>query len=295
MTIGLVSLKAVRAFEAVGRLGSFQAAASELGLTPSAVSHAIADLEGALGVELVDRKRRGGHLTEKGELFHARVRVAFDQLRLGLDEVSARTPRLLKLHAAPSFAAGWLSPRLPAFLAKYPDIEIRLSAGTDYSSFTTSEFDGDIVYGPVRAMNVETVPLGEETVAPMCTPEMARQIRQPGDLIRMHLIQSDSKLVRWSHWFEQNGLPSPPTQGIRFDRSFLAIASAADGSGVALESTLLAERDLKSGRLVMPLAGRSTDVRYVGHHLVFPKQLRTNRLLSVFADWLRTELGIPIS
>ena len=128
--LGSVSLKGVRAFEAIARLGSFRAAAVELSLTPSAVSHAVIDLESALGVGLIDRKKRGGRLTERGEIFHTRVRVAFDQLRLGIEETSLRAPRLLRLHAAPSFAAGWLSPRLPQFLRQHPDIEVRLSAGT---------------------------------------------------------------------------------------------------------------------------------------------------------------------
>jgi LysR family transcriptional regulator, glycine cleavage system transcriptional activator len=288
--IGLVSLKGIRAFEAVARLGSFRAASTELNLTPSAVSHAVIDLETAMGVDLIDRKKRGGRLTERGEIFHARVRSAFDQLRLGLEETSLRAPRLLRLHAAPSFAAGWLSPRLPRFLAQHPDIEVRLSAGTDYSAFTNSDFDADIVYGPVRAINVTSIPIAVETVSPMCAPSLAENITSPSDLLRHHLIQSDNKMVRWSHWFETNGLVSPTLHGIRFDRSFLAIASAADGLGVALESTLLAERDLKAGRLVMPLTGKSKDITYTGHHFVFPNQTRPNKLVAMFADWLKVEI-----
>ena len=268
--IGSISLKGIRAFEAVARLGSFRAAADELKLTSSAVSHAVIDLETALGVDLIDRTKRGGRMTERGEVFHVRVRLAFDQLRLGLEETSLRAPRLLRLHAAPSFAAGWLSPRLPQFLAEHPDIEIRLSAGTDYSTFTNNDFDADIVYGPVRAINVTAIPIAEETVAPMCSPSLAEGINAPSDLLRHHLIQSDNKLVRWSHWFEVNGLVPPTLHGIRFDRSFLAIASAADGFGVALESTLLAERDLKAGRLVMPLlADQKTSLQRTS--LRFPK------------------------
>lgn len=289
--IGSVSLKGIRAFEAVARLGSFKAAAEELNLTPSAVSHAVSALERSMGVGLMDRQGRRGRLTDRGETFHRHVRLAFEQLRQGLDETSARAARLLRVHAAPSFAAGWLSPRLPGFLASHPGIEVRLSAGTDYSPFTTDEFDVDIVYGPVRAANVERVPIATETVAPMCTPELAEGIRQPRDLLTRHLIQSDNKTVRWSHWFDANGLPSPRPQGIRFDRSFLAIAAAADGVGVALESTLLAERELASGRLVMPLQDLSTDIDYVGHHLVFPRTEQANSQVAILVQWLTAEIG----
>lgn len=289
--IGSVSLKGIRAFEAVARLGSFRAAAEELNLTSSAVSHSVIDLERSLGIGLIDRQKRGGRLTERGEAFYAHVRIAFERLRLGVDETSQRLRKMFRLHSAPTFAAGWLSPRLPKFLALHPDIEVRLSAGTDYSSFANNDFDADIVYGPVRATNVTVLPIVEETVAPMCAPSLAASITTPADLRRHVLIQSETKMVRWSHWFEKNGEPAPNIHGIRFDRSFLAIAAAADGLGVALESTLLAERELSSGRLVMPLAGRAEDVAYVGHSLVFPKLARPNKLVAVFAEWLKLEIG----
>ncbi|MFZ4805819.1 MAG: LysR substrate-binding domain-containing protein [Hyphomicrobiaceae bacterium] len=289
--IGSISLKGIRAFEAVARLGSFKAAAEELKLTSSAVSHAVIDLEHDLGVGLIDRHRRGGRLTDRGDAFYAHVRLAFDQLRLGIDETSLRMRKVFRLHAAPSFAAGWLSPRLPRLLAQHPDIEVRLSAGTDYSNFASRDFDADIVYGPVRATNVTVIPIAEETVAPMCSPAMAASIATPADVRRHVLIQSDTKLVRWSHWFEKNGLAEQALHGIRFDRSFLAIAAAADGLGIALESTLLAERDLASGRLVLPLAGVARDITYVGHSLVFPKLAKPNKLVEVFADWLKAEIG----
>jgi len=61
---------------------------------------------------------------------------------------------------------------------------------------------------------------------------------------------------------------------------------AADGLGVALESTLLAKRDIDNGRLVTPLLGRSKDITYVGHHLVYPRETRHGNLLNVFKLWL---------
>jgi DNA-binding transcriptional LysR family regulator len=124
----------------------------------------------------------------------------------------------------------------------------------------------------------------------MCTPTLAQAIAAPLDLLNQHLIQSDNKMVRWAQWFEANAVKPPTLHGIRFDRSFLAIAAAADGLGVALESTLLAERELASGRLVMPLAGKSQSIAYVGHHLVVPQQSRPNKLVESFSQWLQREV-----
>ena len=69
------------------------------------------------------------------------------------------------------------------------------------------------------------MPLGEETVTPLCAPDLARTIKTPMDLFDHVLIESETKQVRWSDWFARNGLPAPRPQGVRFDRSFLAIAA----------------------------------------------------------------------
>jgi DNA-binding transcriptional LysR family regulator len=142
----------LRAFEAAGRTGSFRAAAAELHLTASAVSHAIRKLEHALGADLFHREGRTVRLSPDGEALMRHVGRAFEELRRGMEIVSTRGTRLLRLHSAPSFAAQWLTPRLPRFLARHPDIEIRLAAGTDYTRFVTDEFDADIAYGLPRAM-----------------------------------------------------------------------------------------------------------------------------------------------
>jgi LysR family transcriptional regulator, glycine cleavage system transcriptional activator len=289
-----VPLSILRAFEAAGRIGSFRAAATELGLTPSAVSHAVRKLEQTLGASLFEREGRAVHLSPEGEALMRHVGRAFDELRRGLELVSTRGPQLLRLHSAPSFAALWLSPRLSRFLRDHPGIEVRLAAGTDYTRFLNDEFDADIVYGPPRQEGLVVMPLGEETVTPLCASELARAIQAPMDLFHHVLIESETKQVRWSDWFARNGLPAPRPQGVRFDRSFLAIAAAVDGLGVTLESTRLAERELASGRLVRPLAGRAEDVRYIGRHLVFPRSARQRHSLRLFTTWLGTELGLKV-
>lgn len=284
----------LRAFESAGRTGSFRTAAMELELTPSAVSHAVRKLERTLGASLFEREGRAMRLSPEGEALMRHVGRAFDELRRGLEIVSTRGPMMLRLHSAPSFAAQWLSPRLSRFLREFPGIEVRLAAGTEYARFTNHEFDADIIYGMPRQNGLVVVSLGEETVTPLCAPELAREIETPMDLYRCVLIESDNKQIRWPTWFAHNALAAPRPHGMRFDRSFLAIAAAVDGLGVALESTRLAERELTSGRLVRPLAGRAEDVRYVAHHLVFPRTAGRRHTLRLFAKWLSAELGLQV-
>ena len=286
------SLSLLRAFEAAARTGSFLEAASELHLSASAVSHAIRKLEASLGVILFERDGRKVRLSADGSALLRHVGPAFDQIRRGIESVSTRGPKVLRVHSAPSFAAQWLTPRLSRFLAANPDIDIRLSASVNYTRFTNDEFDVDIVYGPPKFEGTVVLPLGEETVTPLCLPKFASLIRTPEDLFHHALIDSDNKLVRWPDWFAANGLSAPPARGMRFDRSFLAISAAAHGLGIALESTRLAETEIASGRLVPILSGLSVDVRYVGHYLVFPRTGVMKQTLRTFTNWLSQELEL---
>jgi DNA-binding transcriptional LysR family regulator len=291
-----VPISTLRVFEAAARWQSFHAAASELNLTASAVSHSIRKMEETLGVVLFERIGRGVSLSSEGQTLMGYTERGFDELQRGLEAVSSRAPRLLRLHSGPSFAAQWLAPRLARFFVQCPDVEVRLSAGVEYARFDTGEFDADIMYGLPRQEGLVVLPLKKETVTPLCAPHIAETIESPTDLLRHPLIQSDNKQVRWPAWFALNGIAVPSTsRGLRFDRSFLAIAVAADGLGIALESTLLAEREISRGRLVAPLSGRSQDIRYVGHHLVYPPPFERRVQLRLFAQWLARELDIELT
>lgn len=292
MTAQKIPISLVRSFEAAGRTGSFKAASLELGLSPSAISHSVRRLENFLGTALFERNGRGIRLNPDGEELLRHVGGAFDSIRHGFEVVSTRTPGLLRLHCAPSFAAQWLTPRLPRLVDDIPEIDVRLSADTDYASFETDEFDADIVYGQPQQTGNIVMSLGEEVVTPLCAPALAAKIKRPEDLLGHSLIESDNKQIRWSHWFSANGLEAPPPNGSRFDRSFLAIAFAVDGMGVALESTTLAERELENGRLAAPLLDRSESVRYIGHHLVIPQSTRQRQIVRRFSNWMSRERGV---
>ena len=284
-------LPALRAFEAASRNRSFRRAAAELRISPSAVSHAVRRLERELGATLFVRDGRPMRLSAEGETLMAHVERGFAELERGVAAVSSRGPLRFRLHCAPSFAAQWLAPRLPALLHAHPSLEVRLAAGTDYSRFAADEFDADIIYGMPRVTGLEVVPLGEEVVTPLCAPMLAAGLRDAADLLAAPLIESDNKMLRWADWFAANGLPAPAQRRARFDRSFLALAAAADGLGVALESTRLAERELADGRLARPLLGRADDCRYVAHRLVHLPGARRGPL-AVFVGWLTAELGL---
>lgn len=201
--------------------------------------------------------------------------------------IATNEPALpLRLHIAPTFASQWLVPRLAGFLRDHPGIDLRISASTDYALFDNDDFDLDIVYGEPKSSSNERTPLRIEELTPLCSPEVAKHLRSAQDLYSQFLIQSDGQSVQWKGWFAANGMQPPKSYGLAFDRSSMGIAAAVDGLGVVLESDLLAERELASGRLVSPLRDVSHSIRYVGHYLVHPRQYRQPHAVTQFKQWL---------
>ncbi|MCD7111451.1 LysR substrate-binding domain-containing protein [Rhizobium sp. DKSPLA3] len=281
------SLSAVRIFESAARLGSFRNAAEELNLSPSAVSHAVTRLERDLGVALFERTTRNVRLTLAGQTLLAHASSAFEELRRGIEQITSNKALLLRLHCAPSYAAKVLSPRLPQFLKENPGVEVRVAASTSYARFVDGLFDADIVYGePTNREDLIVIPLGEEIVAPLCAPDLARRLTSPRDLVHQSLIRSDLKRIQWIDWFEANNLGPPPAPSMSFDRSFLVLDAAVNGLGIALESCVLARRELESGLLVRPFSPKCRHNRYIGHYLAYPKSGSQRRLARIFADWL---------
>jgi len=285
----------LRSFEAAARTHSITKAASELFLTPSAVSHAVRKLETQLGTSLFQREGRTVQLTPDGEALMLYVGRGFDNLRRGIEAISGSTPERLRLHCAPSFAAQWLTPRLSSFLSRHPNIELHLSADTDYLRFQHHEFDADIVFDHRPTDGLCALPLGNESITPLCSPALARRIKTSEDLLKLPLIDSYNRQVRWMQWFADNGVSSPTIRGLSFDRNFLCIRAAVDGLGVALESLLLAEQEIAEGKLVAPLSTKTVDIEACNHTLVFPLTATTKRSLHYFINWLGSELNMDLS
>jgi LysR family transcriptional regulator, glycine cleavage system transcriptional activator len=133
MTLSRLPLRAIAVFEAVSRLGSFKAAARELNLTPSAVSHQIRSLEQQLGVDLFARDGRGVRLSAAASHYAGRLHELLMGIRAATNELAERgrlqvTAGTVRIMTPPSLATHWLMPRLPAFIEAYPGIDIRVFA-----------------------------------------------------------------------------------------------------------------------------------------------------------------------
>lgn len=286
-------LKAIQAFEAASRLGSFVAAANELHVTPSAISHQVRLLEQRLGISLFHRVHRAVELTDGGRHYADVTAEAFGVLAAGTRSIErVDKSNILTIHSVPSIATKWLMPRLPHFSSMHPDIDLRLNASAAMVDLFTGEADFDICYGNVSPITGVTVqPFPEETIVVICSPSLVSKlnIRKPIDLGKSPLIHSEINRYTWRDWSKDHpGIALHLDRGPRFDRSYMASNASVDGMGAALESLLMIERELQSGQLVLPFGLKGP--RLICHQLTFLKTKAHLPKMKAFTNWLFQEL-----
>lgn len=287
----LPSLPSLQAFEAVARRRSFALAAAELHLTASAISHQIARLESRLGVQLFERSAHAVRLSAAGETYLSRVVGAIGAIAAATDDLRQGLSNSLYVHCSPSLASLWLMPRLRAFALAYPDISLNLSASPTHSDFALGQADLDIRYGMPRWPDLVVEPLFEELIMPMASAEFIREhrLRRVDQLQDVPLIRSTVSVVQWSDWFRRFcDKPAPERFGVRFDRAQLALDSATQGLGVALESATMAHQHLVDGRL-RPVFRMDKAIRVKAHFAVYPSRHARRPPVEAFLTWLHHE------
>ena len=286
----------LRAFEAAARLESFTLAAAELHLTQSAISHQVRGLEDYFGRPLFIRRNRRVELTLEGKRLLESLSRVFDTLQAACTEVAlAPQAEVLAVHSAPSFAAKWLGPRLPNFNHFHPDITIRLTSGAEPLDLTRERgIDVAISYGAVmQRAGMLTIALGTERIVPLCSPDLIKG-DQPIHQILGNLTLIDSQLskVTWPKWFALNNLTLPERPRPSFDRAALAISAAVDGTGVAMESIRLAEREISRGELVELGAGVFESLALETHFVSCRTDERQDKKVRLFREWIFKAAGV---
>ncbi len=291
----LPSLAALRSFESAARHLSFRAAADELSVTQSAISHQVAELERRLGVRLFSRHSRRIELTAAGALYHPYLREAFDRLELGTALVTRTgTVGQLDVQVYVTVAVRWLIQRLHSFSSAHPEIVVRFSASHLDWEFDDSAGDVAIVCTeqPSRAQ-LHYTHLFDARLTPVCSPSTLHGgigMRQPADLVNHALLHVYTAADEWAVWLDAAGVAELHGRNApRFDSYLLALEAAMEGQGVAIVPTFLAAGDLKSGRLVAPFALDVAQPRR--WYLVCRNERRNDPMVQHFRDWLHGEVA----
>jgi DNA-binding transcriptional LysR family regulator len=287
-------LSALQAFETIARRKSFSLAAEELYLTPSAVSHQVAKLEGLLGVRLFERSARGVELTPAGQQYLQRVASALGAIHTATEDLRHGVQDTLYVHSSPSFASLWLMPRIARFTERHPNISLVLSASHVHSDFQLGQMDIDIRYGLPNWPHLEVEPVFTEKILPLASPEFIRThaLHEVQDLLRVPLIQSSVSVVQWPDWFARfGGAGRPERMGLRFDRAMMSLDAAVQKLGVALESTSIGQSLIAAGKL-QPVFEEALSVEVKAHFMVYPARHASRPEVKCFVEWLRGEAGV---
>jgi LysR family glycine cleavage system transcriptional activator len=248
MTKVLPPLDSLRVLAACVRHRNFSRAASELCLTPSAVSLRMRRLEAQLGVRLFVRHGPQLRVTREGLVLASRVDEAMTTIRAALDECRQATSAL-RVTCAPAFASRWLVQRLIAYHAREDAEPVALDV-TD-ALLAPGEFDVAIRSGTGPWPGFEAVELLPELGTPMLSPALAgRRAMTPARLLELPLIPDG----RWLRWLTLAGLANakPVYAPTRFASYELEAAAATKGAGVALLSPFLYADLVADGALVAP-------------------------------------------
>ena len=291
----LPPLTALRAFEAAARHMSFSKAADELAVTPAALSFQIKSLEEHLGTQLFRRLNRAVELTEAGQTLAPGCRDAFSTLSAAwtatrrLNDVTGLT-----VTAGPAFTAKWMAPRLYEFARAHPEIELRFSAALRIMDFDRDQIDVAIRFGYGGDEEVWSLPMAEEWVTPVMTPEQAQIFTSPEALRDAVLIIDQSidfldPACDWATWFRAAGLDPVEARGPRFSQADHAVDAALAGVGVTLGRRALVVKDLRDGRLVAPFPiAVNTGARF---RFLCRNGTQDKPQIKAFREWMLAEIA----
>ncbi len=282
----LPSIASLRAIEALDRLGSATAAASELSLSQSAVSRQLQTLEEQLGIALIHRQGRGMILTPEARDYAATIRQALQQITQASLKLTVNPAGgSVDLAILPTFGMRWLVPRLGDFARLHPEVTINLATRLKPFNFATEPFDAAIHFGQPDWPGANHLRLKTERVIAVCAPELLpKKIGRANDVLRLPILHIETRPEAWQHWFAAHGVEAAAITGTMYDQFSTITQAALHGLGVALLPDYLAEQDLATGRLV-PVWGGATDSPGA-YYLVWPTEKSGDRALAKFRDWL---------
>lgn len=286
----LPPLAALRAFHAAGTAGSMAAAAQQLGVTPSAISHQVRGLEARLGIALFLRTPRRLTPTPAGATLLAALDRGFGVIAAGVTAARDGTdPAKLRISTLPLFADTWLVPRLGRFRDRHPRIAIEIATP---HALVDLERDGiDIA---IRSGMELVVPPGHAALPllsfhglPVCAPALLPRLRAPADLAGETLIDVLGAPGAWADWLAAAGQPGLRPRGrLGFDTLPTALEAAAAGHGVALAIHPLVWAAPVAARLAAPFPDLALGTsNYVALH----RPAAARPAVRQFLAWLRVE------
>lgn len=287
----LPTLGTLRAFEAAARHGSFKAAAGELGVTPTSISHQVRSLEEQLGTALFERFNRRVVLTRPGTILAEALTRALDDVDAAVNQVRGEGAEdRLVVAGNPGLLDCWLRARLSRFRAAHPALALELIPSDATAAMLAGRADIALHFGAPPPSPLQGRLMHRTVDFPVAAPALGAGLRTPADLAACTFLHEQSP-DWWGEWLSAAAaeIGSAWRRGPVFHSSALAIESAVAGDGVAMADELLAGDHLLAGRLVKPF-GLSID-QGSGLYLAWSAGRALRPAEEHFADWLAAELA----
>ncbi|MGV6875531.1 LysR family transcriptional regulator [Pseudochelatococcus sp. B33] len=282
-------------FLTIARHRSFRKAADEIGVTSSALSHALRALEEHLGVRLLNRTTRSVALTEAGERLRARIAPAFRDIDDALDDLNTfrDTPTgTLRINAARASTQIILLPTVTRFLTAYPGVNVDIVVNNAFVDMVSEGFDAGVRFGEVVARDMIAVPLGPpQRSAYVASPDFFRRHPKPAtpeELKGLPCIRFRFESGRYYAWeFERDGVElAVEVDGqLTLGEQDLAVQAALDGAGIAFAFEAQVRELVAQGRLVRVLEDWCPS--YPGFYLYYPSRRQLPATLRAFVDFAR--------
>jgi LysR family glycine cleavage system transcriptional activator len=289
----LPPLNAIRAFEAAARNRSFTAAASELCVTVTAVSHQIRHLEDQIGQKLFERTPRAVTLTLLGEKLFPALREGFDRFAEAFEELDENSSGdTLTVTTTRAFAERWLMPRLSRFTRAYPELGVNVEGADALVDLRTANADVAIRYGMPAGDELYSLPLLDDVYHPTVAtgPGSIASSRiedyRPGPLLTYKWHNRSIDCPTWAKWLRAAGKPDEDYRLSWINEESLALHALERGFGPLLCSSVMVSEGIKDGRL-MRLDG--PDLKGFSYRIAYVPTRKTKRAIGKFTDWLRSE------
>ncbi|MEO9651851.1 MAG: LysR substrate-binding domain-containing protein [Roseobacter sp.] len=288
-----IPLSALRAVEAIARSGTLGRAADELGVTAGALSQRLAKAEAALGQTLFIRSSSGLKPTKICAEIAPRLTHAISELSSIVSDIRAPKDNALTVSVAPIFASRWLIWRLNKFNEQNPNISLRIIPSMEVVDLDRSEVDVGIRVGVGSAIGRRAVKLLDQRVFPVCTPEIARTIHTPADILKLPVIRENERLYGWNNWMSDQGMEGQNLQsGPTYADASLCLDAAMTGQGVFMAWETLACDALERGQVASPFKQRSlTGATY---WFATSQHSARKQRVKMFKEWLEAELACSI-
>lgn len=301
MTVMRVPAASLATLEAVIRLGSLKAAASELAITEGAVSRQLSNLSSLLGAPLFSRSGRRLEATADARTLAQEVRVSNARLADAIARFQRKHAEMpLRIAALPTFTTLWLIPRLGKLREALPRLSVTIVTHTDPNAFLLNDGLADVLIDVGRwpqKRDLAHAEFMEDTSGPVLSPRLAAScggIASPADLARIPYLSTRSRPTMLEDWCRAAGVPPPPgTLREQFDHKYHTIQAATAGLGFALASRCYVGDALERGELVAPLG---LTVRQIPFYLAWPRRLDDDPRVRALLGWLREEaarIGLP--